>query len=106
MTVDEFIAKWEVSGGNERANTQLFVTDLCDLLGVERPTAEILEWPDALPERVVAVAGVVARAARPLAAGEVARAFKGKRAASVSPVLDALAGMGRVRKLADGRYAA
>ncbi|MGJ3627151.1 type IIL restriction-modification enzyme MmeI [Sphingomonas sp. MMS24-JH45] len=37
MDADEFIAKWQVSGGNERANTQLFVTDLCDLLGVERP---------------------------------------------------------------------
>ena len=37
MTVDEFIAKWEVSGGNERANTQLFVADLCDLLDIERP---------------------------------------------------------------------
>jgi len=37
VTVDEFIAKWQVSGGNERANTQLFVADLCELLGVERP---------------------------------------------------------------------
>lgn len=37
MTVDEFIAKWEPSGGNERANTQLFITDLCVLLGVEAP---------------------------------------------------------------------
>jgi hypothetical protein len=72
----------------------------------ERPSAEILEWPGALPEQVVAVAGVVARAARPLAAREVARAFRGKRASSVSPVLDALAGMGQVRKLKDGRYAA
>jgi DNA-binding transcriptional ArsR family regulator len=72
----------------------------------EKPTAEILEWPGALPEQVVAVAGVVSRAAKPLAAGEVARAFRGKRAASVSPVLDALAGMGQVRKLEDGRYAA
>lgn len=37
MTVDDFIEKWRVSGGNERANTQLFMTDLCELLGVERP---------------------------------------------------------------------
>lgn len=72
----------------------------------EKPGAEILEWPGALPEQVVVVAGVVARAARPLGAGEVARAFRGKRAATVAPVLDALAGMGRVRKLDDGRYAA
>ena len=37
MDADEFIAKWQVSGGNERANTQLFVTDLCALLGVDQP---------------------------------------------------------------------
>jgi len=72
----------------------------------ERPSAEVLEWPGALPEQIVAVAGVVVRATKPVAAGDVARAFKGKRAASVSPVLDALASIGRVRKLADGRYAA
>jgi len=43
VTVDEFIAKWQVSGGNERANTQLFVADLCDLLGVERPQPTLSE---------------------------------------------------------------
>jgi hypothetical protein len=72
----------------------------------ENETAEVLEWPGALPEQVVAVAGLIARAAKPMGAGEVARAFRGKRAATVAPVLDALAGMGRVRKLEDGRYAA
>lgn len=71
-----------------------------------RPSAEVLEWPGALPEQVVAVAGVVERSGKPVAANDVARAFKGKRAATVLPVLDALAGMGRVRKLEDGRYAA
>lgn len=76
------------------------------LTEAEQPTVEILEWPGALPEQVVAVASIVWRAARPLAANDVARAFKGKRAATVTPVLDALAGMGRVRKLEDGRYAA
>ncbi len=72
----------------------------------EKPGIEILEWPRALPEQVVVVASVVARAEKPLGAGEIARAFRGKRAATVVPVLDALAGMGRVRKLQDGRYAA
>ncbi|MGX7927737.1 class I SAM-dependent DNA methyltransferase [Tsuneonella sp. HG094] len=72
----------------------------------ERPSAEVLEWPGALPEQVVAVASVVARSCRPVAANDVARAFRGKRAATVTPVLDALASMGRVRKLEDGRYAA
>ena len=72
----------------------------------EKPTAEILEWPSKLPEQVVAVAGIGERAGRPVAANDVARAFKGKRAGAVAPVLDALAGMGRLRKLADGRFAA
>jgi hypothetical protein len=154
-----------LSGGNERANTQLFITDLCRLLEVEQPQptqstmaqndyvferhvvkteidgassngwtdlykrdcfileakqgsaadiaavegghgSSLLEWPGALPEQVVAVASVVARSGKSVAANDVARAFKGKRAATVTPVLDALAGMGRVRKLEDGRYAA
>jgi hypothetical protein len=71
-----------------------------------KPTADILEWPTALPEQFTAVAAVVDRAARPIAANDVARAFKGKRVTSVAPVLDTLAGMGRLRKLEDGRYAA
>jgi hypothetical protein len=71
-----------------------------------RPSADILEWPAALPEQFTAVAAVVDRAARPIAANDVARAFKGKRASTVAPVLDTLAGMGRLRKLEDGRYAA
>jgi hypothetical protein len=77
-----------------------------DLPEEAKAGADILPWPAALPEQVVAVAGVVERAGRPIDAGAVARAFKGKRAASVTPVLDALAGMGRVRKLEGGRYAA
>jgi hypothetical protein len=72
----------------------------------EPKAAEVVPWPAALPEQVVAVSGIVERAGKPIAANDVARAFKGKRAATVLPVLDALAGMGRLRKLEDGRYAA
>jgi hypothetical protein len=71
-----------------------------------RSKARIIQWPGALPEQVVVVASIVDRARRPVGATEVARRFRGKRAASVLPVLDALAGMGRLRKLNDGRYAA
>ncbi len=35
--VDAFIAKWRSSGGAELANAQLFLSELCDLLGVPRP---------------------------------------------------------------------
>jgi len=37
MQVDEFIARWRASGGNEIANFQSFASELCDVLGVERP---------------------------------------------------------------------
>lgn len=77
-----------------------------DLGGTAAPeAAEVIAWPGSLPEQVVAVANIVDRAGKPMAANDIARAFKGKRAPSVLPVLDALAGMGRVRKLANGRYA-
>ena len=35
--VDAFIERWGPSGGAERANYQLFLSELTDLLGVERP---------------------------------------------------------------------
>jgi hypothetical protein len=31
-----FIARWQKSGAAERANYQLFLSELCDLLGVPR----------------------------------------------------------------------
>jgi hypothetical protein len=71
-----------------------------------RPSAEIFAWPSGMPDRFVAVAAVVDRAGKPIAANDVARAFKGTNATGVRPVLDTLAGMGRLRKLEDGRYAA
>lgn len=33
----EFVAKWTSSGASERANKDLFLTELCDVLGVPRP---------------------------------------------------------------------
>ena len=66
----------------------------------------VIPWPGSLPEQVSAVQAVLSAAAAPLAPQDVARAFKGKRAATVRPVLDALAGIGMARRLNDGRYAA
>ncbi|MGA1799279.1 DNA methyltransferase [Sphingomonas sp. 4RDLI-65] len=66
----------------------------------------IILWPATLTEQVGAVQQVLAAAAAPLAAQDIARSFKGKRAATVRPVLDALAGLGMARRLTDGRYAA
>lgn len=66
----------------------------------------IIPWPEKLPDQVSAIAAVLAAAAKPLAAQDIARNFKGKRAVSVKPVLDALAAIGQARRLKDGRYAA
>jgi len=37
MTLRAFIEKWRKSGGAERANAQMFLCDLCKLLGVPEP---------------------------------------------------------------------
>ncbi len=37
--IASFIARWQNSGGAERANYALFLTQLCDLLGVAQPDA-------------------------------------------------------------------
>ncbi|MCB0032999.1 MAG: hypothetical protein KDE51_03180 [Anaerolineales bacterium] len=37
ITVEAFIERWEASAGAERANYQLFLSELCDIIGVERP---------------------------------------------------------------------
>ncbi|WP_265571059.1 class I SAM-dependent DNA methyltransferase [Sphingomicrobium nitratireducens] len=66
----------------------------------------VIAWPETLPERFSAVQAILASAEAPLAAQDVARTFKGKRAATVRPVLDALTGIGMARRLEDGRYAA
>jgi len=66
----------------------------------------VIPWPASLPEQVNAVQGILAASATPLGPHDVARAFKGKRAATVRPVLDALTGIGMARRLKDGRYAA
>jgi len=35
--IDDFIARWSSSGGRERANYALFLTELCDVLDLPHP---------------------------------------------------------------------
>ena len=70
------------------------------------PTATILPWPKTLAEQVSAVAAILSASPAPQHPRDIARAFDGKRAATVTPVLDALASIGKARRLKDGRYAA
>jgi hypothetical protein len=44
--VETFIARWQATGGSERGNYQLFLNELCDLLGVERPQPHAAEERD------------------------------------------------------------
>ncbi len=57
--IDDFVTRWAASGAAERANYGLFLTELCDLLGVERPhpkgpdeheNAYVFEKPVPLPQ--------------------------------------------------------
>ena len=82
------------------------VSTTLDLGKAAMPVSNIISWPATLPEQVGAVQSILAAAPTPLGAGDIARSFKGKRAATVRPVLDALAGLGMARRLNDGRYAA
>ena len=36
-SIDLFIARWQSAGGSERANYQLFITELCELLELPKP---------------------------------------------------------------------
>ncbi len=68
--------------------------------------ATIIPWPKTMAEQITAVAAILAASPTPQHPREIARTFEGKRAASVTPVLDALTAIGQARRLADGRYAA
>ena len=70
------------------------------------PISNVIPWPLSLPDQVGAVQAILAAAPQPLGPNDIARNFKGKRAATVRPVLDALASLGMARRLNDGRYAA
>jgi hypothetical protein len=35
--IQRFIARWQASGAAERANYQLFLSELCDMLDAPRP---------------------------------------------------------------------
>jgi hypothetical protein len=37
MEIEQFVARWEASGDAERANKDLFLSELCTILGVEQP---------------------------------------------------------------------
>lgn len=70
------------------------------------PVRNVIPWPATLPEQVGTVQSILAAANAQFGASDIARSFKGKRAATVRPMLEALASLKMARRLNDGRYAA
>jgi hypothetical protein len=68
--------------------------------------ASVIPWPKTMAEQITAVAAILSASPTPQHSRDIARAFDGKRAATITPVLDALTAIGQARRLADGRYAA
>ena len=44
--IETFIARWQAAGGSERANYQLFITELCELLALPKPEPARAEAAD------------------------------------------------------------
>lgn len=48
--LDDFIARWQGrEGGQERANYALFLSELCDVIGVNRPEKRMTRHTVVLP---------------------------------------------------------
>jgi hypothetical protein len=99
--VQHFIARWRASAAAERANCQLFLSELCDVLNTPRPDPTT---SDGLAEQAAAVRAVLAALSRPVTPDEVAAAFDAAPVARVGEWLAALAALGQARVEADGRY--
>jgi len=121
---EAFVARWSGVGGSERANYQLFITELCGLLGVPLPgpasdeAADSAEeaatptsaappapvarqpWPSGLAEQIKAVAEVLSSSPRalPLADLEARFAARGRWRKRLPTILDTLEALGRARR--------
>lgn len=80
VAIAAFIARWQHASGTERANYQLFLTELCELLALPRP--------------------------EPARDGHEDNAMLRARAAKVAEVLDTLVALGQARRDGAGGYAA
>ena len=53
--VAKFVARWQASEAAERANYQLFLSELCGLLGVAQPEPAWEHWPAPRLKRALAM---------------------------------------------------
>lgn len=120
--IGKFIARWEASGANERANYQLFLSELCDLLDLPHPDPA---GPDTAENAYVFERGVqfsnldgthspgridlykrdcfvLEEQSSPLTATQVAAFFT--KAKKTAPILQTLVAVGQARVNDDGAY--
>lgn len=108
--VADFIRRWEASGAAERANYQLFLSELCDLLGVVRPEPTRPDDRDNayVFERSVTFRhgdGTTSTGRIDLYTAEVlARTFLRARTDKVAELLATLAAIGQAREVEPGTY--
>jgi hypothetical protein len=94
-----FIARWSAASGSERTN-QIFVTELCGLLGMPKPDpAREAGVADHAARADARRRGVLTTTPRPIALEVIESSFTGRGPwkCCISQVLDALAALGRAR---------
>lgn len=85
LTIENFIARWKASGASERASYQLFLTELCELLDVEKP------MPTTAQELI-------------LQFKPVAKSQQTQRLQQINSLLQTLFGLGLLRKSEQEQY--
>jgi len=98
--IQRFITRWQASGAAERANYQLFLSELCDVLDAPRPDPTAA---DGLAAQTAAVRAAPAALGRPVTPDEVAATFDAAPVVRVSEWLAALAALEQARVRDDGR---
>lgn len=94
--------------GGRRPGTRQATLDLPDDQKIppptasKRPKAKKAAWPSTLAERIKAVDVVLAAAATPLSAAELAKMFTRAKADDIAEILGAMAALGRARRSDDG----
>jgi hypothetical protein len=112
--VEAFISRWENSCAAERANYQMFLSELCDILGVPRHPSSAPKyplphqqpaiinpssnWPDRLPEQVTLIRHLLTQT--PAATPSELSAHLGrknqKRTDQIEGIIGTLKGLGQV----------
>jgi hypothetical protein len=122
MSVDApnaFISRWSKASPSERANSQLFLSELCDLLAVPHPdpsrdtgygfeyevtqhhpdgSSSKLPWPKTLSERVKAVSLALASYKEPVTPETLAKRFLRAKPKDISEIVETLCTMGHARR--------